>query len=132
MLGWDLAAALPGLRAEAESRMTETVQIGVFQDGVDLETGEPTRELVEQRYEGKARVRYPGNAVSARDNVQVVAVQDIVVSIPHGSPVCFEGDEVLVTASTADPALVGKQYTVKGAPEVGQTTAHRYPVTELS
>lgn len=117
--------------AAAESRMTERVQIGVFADGM-AEDGSAIRTLVEERYAGIAQVKYPGTAVSVSDRVQVVASQDIIVKIPHGSPKAYQGDEVLVTASTVDPALVGKTYQIKGSPDIGQTSAHRYPVTELS
>lgn len=131
MLGWDVTARLPELRAQAESRMSETVQVGVFGDGMD-ENGNATRELVTERYAGPARVKYPGTAGSTSDRVQAVAVTDIILSLPHASPAVFDGDEVMVTASTSDPALVGKVYRVEGAGAVGQTTAHRYKVTELS
>lgn len=119
-------------RRRMNSRMTETVEIGEVGDGFDPVTGDPTTEIVVTRYTGPARVRYPGTAVTVRDDVQVVAVQDITVSIPHGSPRCYQGDQVLVTASISDSALVGKTYNVKGVPAVGQTSAHRYPVTETS
>ena len=119
-------------RVQAESRMSETVQIGPVTDGVDMETGDPTWVLGVVRYSGPARVKYPGTAVSTRDSVQVVSVQDIQVSIPWDAPAVYEGDGVVVTASSVDPALVGKKYTVKGAPAAGQTTARRVPVTELS
>lgn len=132
MLGWDVDARLPELRAQAESRMTETVQVGVFGEGFDPETGDTTRELLTERYAGVARVRYPGTAVSTSDRVQVVAVTDIVLSLPHGSPVAFDGDEVLVTASTSDGVLVGKSFRVEGGVQAGQVTAHRYRVTELT
>lgn len=119
-------------RRMARERMSETVRIGQVGEGFDPETGAPTQEIVVERYAGPARVSYPGTTISTGDRLQIVASQDITVSIPHGSPVCFEGDQVVVSASTADGALVGKTYTVQGAAEVGQTSAHRYRVSELS
>jgi hypothetical protein len=133
-LGWDIAAALPALRAQANGRMTETVTAGTFTDGVDDATGGPTRVPVgDPIYTGPARVKYTDNAVrSAEGASQLVTTQDVTVSLPHGSVVLPEGTDVLVTASTADPALVGRSYKVDGSPTLGQSTAHRYPVTELS
>ena len=132
MLGWDIAAALPGLRAQAESRMSETVLVGIFRDGSDAD-GNATRVLVTERYSGKARVRYPSYAVSELSPAsQPLAQQDVIVSIPVGSGPVFEGDEVLVTGSTADPNVIGRRFRVKGQPAAGQTTAYRIPVIEQS
>ena len=130
-------SALSGIlrmgRARAQSIMTETVIIGRYKPGTDPTTGNATRVLVEKRYEGIARVKYPTLNVSTPASAgQAVSVQDITVAIPSTSPLCFEGDEVDVIASTADPALIGRRYTVKGAAQTGQTTAARYPVTQLS
>lgn len=133
MLGWDIAAVLPELRAQAESRMTETVLVGKFRDGSDPATGAATRVLVTERYSGKARVRYPSYAVAEMSPAsQPVAQQDVIVSLPVGSGPVFEGDEVLVTASTVDPNVVGRRFRVKGQPAAGQTTAYRVPVIEQS
>lgn len=120
-------------RRAAEARMTETVLVGKFRDGSDPDTGEATRVLVAERYSGKARVRYPSYAVAELSPAsQPLAQQDVVVSLPIGSGPVFEGDEVVVTASTADSAVVGRRYTVKGQPAAGQTTAYRIPVIEQS
>jgi hypothetical protein len=132
MLGYDIANALPGLRAEAESRMTDTVDVGLFEDGTDETTGNPTRVLVTERYSGKARVRLPSqNVTNAQAPSMPVAVQEPVLSIPWGSPRVFIGDEVLVTASD-DPVLVGRRFRVQGNAQAGQTTAHRYPLQEIT
>jgi len=133
-LGWDLAASLPALRAQANGRMTETVTAGHFTDGVDEATGNPTRIPVgEPLYEGPARVKYTDNAVrNAEGASQLVTTQDVTVSLPHGSVVLPEGTDIAVTFSTADWSLVGRAYKVDGSPTLGQSTAHRYPVTELS
>lgn len=132
-----MSAVLSGIlrmgRARAMSIMTETVVIGLYKDGTDPVTGDATRVLKEKRYEGIGRVKYPTLNVSTADAPgQTVSAQDITVSIPSESPLCFEGDEVEVIASSSDPTLVGRHYAVKGAPQAGQTTAARYPVTQLS
>lgn len=132
-LGFELAAALPGLRSQAVSRMTETVTAGTFTDGVDPATGAPIRVPADERYAGIGRVRYPTSTVSDRDGTgQVVQSQDLILSIPTGSARLFEGDEVLVVSSSADDLLVGRRYQIAGSAQAGQTTAHRYPLTELS
>lgn len=127
-----LNRALNAGRRLADARMTETVVAGVFEDGVAGD-GSPTRVLADERYTGKARVKYESLAVSESDNTsQLVATQTPFASIPAGSPRLFEGDELHVTASTADGLLVGRRYTVAGSAQAGQTTAHRYPLKELS
>ena len=135
-LGSDLDAALPLLRAEAESRMSESVTAGSFEDGV-AEDGSPTRVPAVARYVGKARVRYASLATAstsiAGDQIgQPVVVQSPYLSIPHGSPRLYEGDEVVVDASGSDVLLVGRKYRIAGNATIGATTAHRYPLTELT
>lgn len=133
-LAYDIANTLPELRREADARMTEIVRAGTYTDGTDEDTGDQTRVIVEVLYEGPARVRYSANAVRGDDRVgQVFASQDITVSIPTAAQTRIpDGAAIEVLASTVDPVLVGRVYTVDGAPAMGQTTAHRYPVTELS
>lgn len=132
MLGYDIANALPGLRAEAVSRMTDTVTGGTYTDGTDETTGDPIRVLVTERYSGKARVRLPSqNVTNAQAPSMPVAVQEPTLSIPWGSPRLFIGDEVLVAGSD-DPVLVGRRFRVQGNAQSGQTTAHRYPLQEIA
>jgi len=113
--------------------MSETVTVGLFADGTDETTGDPTRVLVTSRYVGKARVKYPSLGVSERSEPSnVFAVQQTMLSIPTGAPELREGDEVSVTGSTVDTGLVGRRYKIAGAAQAGQTTSHRYPLTELT
>ena len=141
MLGNDIDAALPGLRAEAESRMTDRVTVGRYGDGTDEPTGDPTRVLITQRYPplgdvsavaGRARIRWASGQVSnAQGPSMPVAVQEPTLSIPWGSPRLFVGDEVQCTGSS-DPIMVGRRFRVQGNAQAGQTTAHRYPLQEIS
>jgi len=118
-------------RAHAEARMTETVTVALYGDSSDPKTGEAIRVVVEHRYTGKARVKYPSYAVAQMSpQTQPVAQQDVIVSLPIGAGPVFEGDEVVVTASTVDPAVVGRRFRVKGQPAAGQVTAYRVPVIE--
>ncbi|GAA1148436.1 hypothetical protein GCM10009651_36380 [Microbacterium natoriense] len=130
-LGSDIAAALPGLRAEAESRMTDSVQVGRFEDGVDETTGDPTWVLVTARYVGKGRVRWGSREVTNADAPSMpITVQEPYLSVPFGSPLLRDNDEVLVVGSD-DPILVGRRFRVQGFPVAGQVTAYRYPLEEL-
>ena len=119
-------------RRTADSRMSETVTAGRYTDGTDPVTGDPTRVLVEERYTGRARLKYESLTVSDSDSTsQVATTQKPMLSIPTGSTLLQEGDEVRVIASTADDLLVNRFYSIEGAPQSGQTTAHRYPLKEL-
>lgn len=115
-------------------RMTETVTIGRYKDGTDPATGDPTRTLVgTATYTGPGQIKYPTLTVS--DSLaasQQVAAQSPMLKIPTGSPVPSRGEEVHVTASTADGSLVGRRYKVDGHPQAGQTTSLRLPLTDLS
>lgn len=133
-LGSDIEAALPGLRAEAESRMKETVTVGSFTDSTDPDTMQPVRTIVTERYTGKARLRYgsltaASTATGSDQIAQPIVVQTPYLSVPWGTPRLFEGDEVRVDDSQ-NPLLPGRTYQVAGN-GVGET-AHRYPLTELS
>lgn len=131
MLGHDITTALTGLRAEAESRMTDTVAAGVYADGTDRVTGDATRVLVSERYAGKARVRWGSRDVrNTSDTAQTVTVQEPYLSVPFGSPRLLKGDGVVVTDSE-DPLMVGVWFTVAGSPAMGEVTAHRYPLKEI-
>lgn len=133
MLGDDIAAALPELRAHAESRMTETATVGVYVEGTDVITGDPTRVLQTQRYAGKGRLRWASRDVSAHVGPgQPMSVQEPYWSVPYGTPRLQVDDEVVVTASAADPLLVGRRFRITGAPVAGQVTAHRYPIEEVT
>lgn len=130
-LGGDIAAALPGLRAEAESRMSDLVQVGRFVDGVDDATGDPTWVLVTERYGGMARVRWGSREVTNADAPSMpMTVQEPYLSVPFGTVLLRDNDQVLITGSQ-DPVLVGRRFRVQGYPIAGAVTAHRYPLEEL-
>ena len=130
-LGSDIEGALPGLRAEAESRMKETVQVGRFRDGVDEESGDPTWVLVTERYTGKARIRLGSREVTnANAPSMPITVQEPYLSVPFGTPRFFDNDEVLIVSSD-DPILTSRRFRVQGNAVAGQVTAHRYPLEEL-
>lgn len=131
-LGRDIDVALVTLRAEAESRMSETVTVGLYRDGTDEDTGDPTRVLVEARYMGKGRIRWGSREVSnSQATGSPTALQEPYLSVPFGTPRFFTDDEVDCSASS-DPILVGRRFAIQGNPVAGAVTAYRYPLEELS
>lgn len=127
-----LRPALGMGRRHARARMTETVTVGLFTDGTDNATGDPTRDLVIERYTGSARIKYPSLGVTPITTTsQDATAQQLLISVPTGSTPLHKGDEVVVSASTVDGSLVGRRYSVEGAPQAGQTTSLRYPLKEL-
>jgi hypothetical protein len=119
-------------REMANSRMSESVTVGQFEDGTDESTGDPIRVPVLVRYTGMGRIRWNSREVSnANGPGGPVTVQEPYLSIPFGSPRLSDGDEVLVTASTSDPILVGRTFNIQGDAISGQVTATRYALTEI-
>lgn len=124
----------------ADSRMSETVLVGRFEDGTD-EAGDATRVIVTQRYPvdgderpeaGEARIRWNSREVSnSQGTGSPVAMQEPYLSVPFGSPRFFTDDEVECSASP-DPLLVGRRFKISGSAAAGQVTAYRYPLEELS
>lgn len=129
-MGYD-GGTLERGRALALTRMTETVRAGRFEMTTNPATGKPVRTLTALRYEGVAEVKYPSLVVSGREVAsQQVVSQSVIVKIPIGNTMLLEGDEIDVTASTADASLIGRTYRVTGTPQSGKVTSHRYPVEE--
>lgn len=130
-LGGDISAALPQLRAEAESRMSESVIVGSFKDGTD-DNGDAIRVPDQSRYSGIGRIRWNSREVSnSQATGSPVAVQEPYLSVPFGAARLFTDDEVECSGST-DPLLVGRRFKISGGASAGQVTAYRYPLEELS
>lgn len=124
-------------RAAANARMTELVRVGSALDGVDEETGDQTVEIDQAVYGGAdgaaGQIKYVAESVSESAGTgQTVAVQRPVLKVPYGSPLLPEGDAVFVVSSAADHLLAGRWYRIAGSADAGQTTAHKYPLIELS
>jgi hypothetical protein len=121
-------------RVMASSRLSETLKFysvdGTTVDPVTLEDVEDITVL----HTVPGRVKYPTLTVSERSAVgQVFATQSVNVHVAVGSaPNVRTNHFVTVTASTADPALVGRKFRVTGNAQSGQVTAHRFPVEEVS
>ena len=127
-----LLGALSMGRAQAEARMTETVKAGPLVRVEDPTTLEMV-DTVRADQVGPALVKYPTLTVSEREVPGAqFGVADIVVKRPVTAPVLPVGQWFEVTASASDPSLVGRRFRVKAAPQSGQVTSHRYPVSEES
>lgn len=133
MLGDVLAAALPGLRAEAVSRMTERGYFFEWVPGFDPVT---LLETEVERVVGVPTVaRLRSDNRSAGEVVvgtQVPAVSTLVLSVPVGSVLVGKGLFFRVTDSSSDAGLVGVVVRTLFEPTLGQVTAWRYPVEAVS
>jgi hypothetical protein len=117
-------------RAFQEASFTETVKVGPLVEVENPETLEMVKS-VQADLVGPALVKYPTLTVSERDIPgSQVAIGDVVVKRPVSAPVSPVGHWFEVIASSIDPSLVGRRYSIKSAPQAGQTTSHRYPVRE--
>ena len=124
----DLRLYLPDLRAAAESRMTETVQIG---PEVDSGVGMETVWTVVPVYEGPAR--FILRSMASSDMVgadQPFDRQSPELHLPHGTQGVLVDHVAVIVGSTDDESLIGRRFRIAGLPQAGQTTAARYPVVE--
>ena len=134
MLGDDIAAALPELRAHAESRMRETVTVksvlSVVPDpttGVDVVTYGATPV-----YEGKCRIKSAtSQSVDADAGGSLVTQTSPELHIPSSGPALLPGHVAFMASDTESPRLRGLVYRVDSAHAASDTTAQRVPVTNL-
>lgn len=133
-LGHDIAAQLPYLRMQAESRFTETLDVFTIDDVLDESTGLITPAEVIAYAGVPGRVRYPTLTVSERaQGSQVPAIQDVTIHVAVGAtPDVAVNHLWRVTASTSDSALEGRVFRTKGESQAGQVTASRYPVERVT
>lgn len=128
-LGYDIAQALPGLRAEAESRMDDLIKVTRGVEKVwDEDSGqwETTEAVV---YEGKARVKRPNDmSIDAEAGSQLITVGRPQVHVPVGSPVFAPNDQIEIMACLSRPDQVGRKFVVAAPFDGSQTTAVRYRV----
>lgn len=128
-LGYDIAQALPGMRAEAESRMDD--QIKTTRDGEKV-WDEADGKWVTSKvviYEGKARIKRPNDiSIDAEAGSQLITVGRPQVHVPVGSPVFAPADLIEVTACPSRADQVGRRFRVAAPFDGSQTTAVRYRV----
>ena len=116
-LGSDIAAALPELRAQAESMMQDAVlierQTGTTPDPVTLEEI-PTWATV---HEGQARIQRTGQVSPSEQVVGEVefGINAVIVQMPLSAVGVKKGHRVTVTAvgASSDPDLLGLTATVQ-------------------
>jgi len=136
MLADDIAATLPGLRAEAEARMSDTFTAYAYTtikvDGID------EQDWVAQ-YDTSGRVS--GTSANARDTytryVQVGGVE--VPEIQGGLHIPLSADlpaigweyECVAVGPTSDTALLGRRWRVTNVPTKSAATARRLDVVEV-
>jgi hypothetical protein len=117
-------------RNMANARMTETVRVGILTEGVDEDTLDPITTFTPE-YEGPARVSWKTYTVQqATPGDQPAALSTPILSLPSGTLGVTVDMRVVVDASTADAAMVGRTFRIKGLPQSGQTTALRFPLEE--
>lgn len=132
-IGDDITAALPGLRAEAESRMTETVAFFTESDGTDPITLQPVK--IETLIASDVRARLRSENRQSRDVEiagQAPVVSALILSVPVGAVRVGPSVFVRVSASTSDAGMVGVKVRTTDFPTMGQVTAWRYPVEQVS
>lgn len=133
-LGQDVAAALPALRAEAESLMTDRlVGVNVGESVWDESTGQYTDGEV-QVYSGKGRLRF-GNAQGQQRDLQGDETSTVVgiLSLPvEGSADVEVGAIFTVQSSEHNPDNVGTKVRVTGVQPTTYATARRFQVDHYS
>jgi len=126
---------LPALRAEAEGRMTTTLEIGTYgpwryDEALDREV----RDLVDS-FTTKARVR-SRSAQQVRETElgeRSVVTVDRELHIPWDSPATREGQvaRVVAVGPLDDPTLLGQDLMLVGPITGSQQTARRLLVREV-
>lgn len=120
-------------RVFAISRLSETFTFFTEDDGIDPETLQPVKVETVIADDVPGRVR-----AAARDSRDVdfagqsPVVSQLTLSVRAGSVRVGPSVFVRVKASSSDVGLVGARYRTKDFPTMGQTTAWRYPVEQVS
>jgi Family of unknown function (DUF6093) len=126
-----LTSVLGAGRPAAEARMTDACssrrQAGTTHDDATGETV-PTWTAV---YSGPCRVKQSSAQASTSTAGEAeVLLQQPELHLPISAAMHRPGDEVTITASATDPALVGRVFRIRAVPAHSQATARRYGVTE--
>jgi hypothetical protein len=128
MLGHDLAAELPNLRAHAESMMLDACTVtrtapGTFNDATGVETVGSTTTV----YSGPCRLRMARGGGSPTDAGEAQwTLSGVTVSLPVSTSGDVQtGDVVTLTASALDADAVGLVAQVKGVHWQTFSTARR-------
>lgn len=131
MLGDDIAAVLPGLRAQAESMMVDGCAISrqrLDENGKPVQVMDPvTLELTfvwDEVHSGPCRIQR--RDISAMPESVVgdfeYGVSPMEVQLPFSVTAAKRGDRVMVTAAVFDPRLEGAVATVLAVPDKTHAT----------
>lgn len=120
-------------RDMAESRMSERVDFFTESDEIDEVTLQPVRVETVIASGVPARVRSANRDSRDVDTAgQSPAVSQLTLSVPIGSVKVGPSVFIRVVSSSADAGLVGSRYRTKDYPALGQVSAWRYPVEQVS
>ena len=134
--GDTLGAALPDLRALAESRMVDSCIItrpgtgrGPWNDTTrDYDPPAPVT-VYEGRCEVQQRDVQDLQAVAGEASIDL---QRYVVKLPIAESAAVDkGDDVEITSATNDPNLLGRHFTVEALHHKTYATARRLPCVEV-
>lgn len=134
MLGHDVAATLPSLRAQAKSLMVDAC---IVDRPVGLPVLNTTTGLMETTYApiytGRCRVQEQSGVQAANPNAgeRQFTLLGHVVHLPIDATVYAVGDRVRITAASLDPTLVGRMFTVSTLMHKTYPTARRLVCDEV-
>ncbi|MDR7189778.1 hypothetical protein J2Y46_002604 [Microbacterium sp. BE35] len=117
----------------AQARFTETFTFYTESESTDPVTLNPTtvETVVASGVAGRLKfTNTDGRDVESGGQFPIVSRREIHVGV--GTVSAAPGVLVRCTTSTVDPSLVGRVFRVSDRPQAGQTTAHRFPVEEVS
>lgn len=136
----DVAAALPGMRDQAESLMLDdcVIRRPSGETTIDPDTGLPTTTWT-TIYGGTGeheqdRCKVQSEAVvtlNPTSGDHTYTVDRWMVHLPVSAAGIKVGDEITITASALDPANVGRKFHVSGLFRKSMATAQRLPVEEV-
>lgn len=137
MIGEVIAAVLPLMQAQAESRMVDTVRVvGRTEPEWDEGSGTYKPGATVTVYEGKARVRNANPAPQDADAGETMWAKDLaVISVPlhdadtvAGSVDAIEDgmDVEVIAVGAGSASKVGRHYTVQAPHEQTDSTARRF------
>ena len=135
MLADDIAAALPGLRAEAEARMADTFEAFAATtgkvDGLDTRTW-GSQGTTPGRLAGRTRGSDPHTRTVTIGDVEVPVLESG-LHLPLSAPLPAIGWEYVCTdvGPSSDPSLLGRRWRVVSVPAQSNATARRLDVVEV-
>lgn len=131
MLGDAVAAALPELRAHAESVMSSTCKVERFDGFGDLDPVSNTQaEVWLLIYEGPCELRTPQNqSQQVFSGEQLVNRQHYIGKLPWATEGVIASDRLTIL-SAEDPAQVGKAWIISSVFANTNSVARRFTATD--